>query len=182
MQTVRFLLLSVAFLLFVGAAPPVLAAGPVLVTVTGAVENANRGPVDPDLDKLFAFNDVTFDKAMEFDTDALAALPQATIRTDFPLGGDTVEFTGPLIADLLAHAGASGATVTIQAIDGYAVEIPAQELIAKGAMLALKRDGKPLGIGGFGPTQVVFPRADRADLADMPDDWWVWQIFHIGVK
>ena len=56
------------------------------------------------------------------------------------------------------------------------------EMMDKGAVVALKRDGKPLGIGGFGPTQIVFPRAERADLAEMPDDWWIWSIYHISVQ
>lgn len=182
MQTQRSHALPLFVTLMLGAAQPVFADGPVLVTITGAVENVNRGAVDPALDKLFVFNDVVFEKAMEFDTGTLDALPQTTIHADFPKGGAIVEFTGPLMADVLAAAGAEGQTVTIQAIDGYAVEIPVEDMIAKGAVLALARDGKPLSIGGFGPTQVVFPRADRADLAEMPDDWWVWQIFHIAVN
>ncbi len=83
---------------------------------------------------------------------------------------------------MLAAAGAEGETVTIQAMDGYAVEAPATELVDKGAVVALARDGKALGIGGFGPTQIVFPRAERPDLAAMPDDWWIWQIYHIKVE
>ncbi len=179
-QPVRTLAAAL-FVALVGA-PAAFAAGPVLLTVTGAVGNANRGPVDPEHDKLFVFNDVAFDKAMEFDVDALAALPQATVRTDFPMGGATVAFTGPLLADVLTAAGATGETVTIQAMDGYAVEAPRAELTDKGAVVALARDGKPLGIGNFGPTQIVFPRAERADLAEMNDDWWIWQIYHIKVE
>ena len=57
------------------------------------------------------------------------------------------------------------------------------DLVAKGAVLALERDGKALGIGGLGPTQIVFPRAERPDLADMSDDLWnSWQIYHIKVE
>jgi hypothetical protein len=168
--------------LALGAGLPVLADGPVLVTVTGAVSNTNRGAVDADVDKLFAFNDVSFSNAMEFDVEALGALPQAVIKTDFPRGGENVEFTGPLLADVLAAAGAEGETVTIQAMDGYAVEVPMKDMIGKGAMVALARNGKALGIGSFGPTQIVFPRSERDDLADMPDDWWIWQIYHIKVE
>ena len=164
------------------ASVPAFAAGPVMLTVTGAVEKPNRGPVDPDYDKLFVFNDVSFDKAREFDLDALGALPQVTIWADFPKGGPEASFTGPLLADLLAAAGAEGDSVTLQAMDGYAVEASFTELAAKGAVIALACDGKPLGIGSFGPTQLVFPRADRADLAAMPDDWWIWQIFHVRVE
>lgn len=165
-----------------GGAVPAAAEGPVLLTVTGDVGAPNRGPVDPDYDKLFIFNEVNFDKAREFDLADLEKLPQATVRADFPKGGAETEFSGPLLRDVLAAAGATGETVTVQAMDGYAVELPLAEAVEKGAVVALERDGKPLGIGDFGPTQIVFPRAERADLRDMPDDWWIWQIYHIDVK
>lgn len=157
------------------------AGGPVLLTVSGAIANANRGAVDPAHDKLFVTNDVSFDTAMEFDVDALAALPQASVRTDFPKDGAIVTFAGPLLADVLAAAGAQGDTITIQAIDGYAVEVAAAAMTGKGAVVALARDDRPLGIGGFGPTQIVFPRAERRELAEMNDEWWIGQIYHIRV-
>lgn len=178
----RLSLSALAAAVTLALAPPAMAEGPVFLTVTGAVESPNRGAMDPDRDKLFLFNDATFEAAAEFDLEALGALPQVTVRTDFPQGGEMVEFSGPLLADVLEAAGATGETVTVQALDGYAVEVPLEEMVAKGAVVALTRDGRPLGIGNFGPTQIVFPRADRADLADMPDDWWVWQIYHIRVE
>jgi hypothetical protein len=179
---IRTTALAFAGALAVCSLTPAFAEGPVLLTVTGGVENANRGAVDPNLDKLFIFNDVSFDKAMEFDLDSLEKLPQQSVSADFPKGGDNVEFSGPLLEDVLAAAGAKGESITIQAMDGYAVEVARDELAEKGAVVALERDGKPLGIGGFGPTQIVFPRADRPELAEMPDDWWVWQIYHIDVE
>ena len=156
--------------------------GPVLLTVTGVINNANRGAYDPDTDKFFGYNEVDFDQAAQFDYAALAALNMVKINADFPKGGDIQEYEGPLLADVLAAAGASGDKVTIQALDGYAVSMDAEEAIQQGAVVALKRNGAPLSIGGFGPTHVVFPRADRAELADMPDDNWVWSIFHIKVE
>lgn len=172
--------LAFAFALALGS--PAFAAGPVMLTVTGAVDRTNRGPSDPAFDVLFTFNEVDFVKAHEFDLDALAALPQTSVRADFPKEGAETTFTGPLLADVLAAAGAEGQAVTVQAMDGYAVEVPRAELEAKGAVVALARDGKPLGIGSFGPAQLVFPRAERSELAAMPDDWWIWQIFHIKVN
>lgn len=157
-------------------------AGPILLTVTGAVENANRGGYDPDTDKFFGYNEVDFAKGAQFDYGALTDLEVVKIKADFPKGGDVHEYEGPLLVDVLKAAGAEGDTVTIQALDGYAVEMPLAEAVANGAVVALKRNGEPLSIGGFGPTHVVFPRADRADLADMPDDNWIWSIFHIKVE
>lgn len=178
---VSFRSILVAFAL-AGTALPAMAEGPVFLTVTGAVSTPNRGPLDPDYDKLLAFNDARFDKAYEFGLADLAKLPQQRVKTDFPLGGPETEFGGPLLEDVLGVAGATGETVTIQAMDGYAVEVPYGEMIGKGAVVALERDGEPFGIGNFGPTQIVFPRGDREDLKDMPDDWWVWQIYRIDVR
>jgi hypothetical protein len=163
-------------------ASPAAAESPVLVTLTGTLENANRGPMDPDRDKLFLFTGGDFDAAHAFDLEGLKALPQAEVAADFPAGGDRVAFRGPTFADLLDAAGAQGDTVIVQALDGYAVEVPRAELEAKGAILALELDGEPLGIGGMGPAMVAFPRAEREDLADMNDDWWVWQVFHVRVE
>jgi hypothetical protein len=175
-------LIALAAAIAFGAVTPALAEGPVLLTVTGEITDPNRGPVDPETDKLFIFNEVSFDKAKEFDLGMLEKLPQAVVHADFPKGGAATEFSGPLLKDVLASAGAEGKTVTVQAMDGYAVEVPVQEMVDKGAVVALERDGKALGIGGFGPTQIVFPRGDRPELADMPDDWWIWQIYHINVE
>jgi hypothetical protein len=178
----RTLCAAATALTLAAAALPAHADGPVLLTVTGDIEHPNRGAMDPDIDKLFAFNDISFEKAAVFDLDTMEELPQTTVRADFPKGGETVEFTGPLLADVLDAAGAEGETVTVRAMDGYAVEVPLDDLVEKGAVVALARDGKAFGIGDFGPTQIVFPRGERAELAAMPDDWWVWQIYHIAVE
>jgi hypothetical protein len=175
-------LLALVTAMAMATAAPALAVGPALLTVSGEITDTNRGPVDPETDKLFLFNEVSFDKAKEFDLGMLETLPQTTVHADFPKGGEQAAFTGPLLKDVLAAAGASGENVLVQAMDGYAIAVSVDELVDKGAVVALERDGKALGIGGLGPTQIVFPRAARPELADMPDDWWVWQIYHIKVE
>lgn len=155
---------------------------PVLLTVTGNVSKPTRGGFDEQVDKFFGYTEVDFSKAAQFDYAALAALGLVTVSADFPKGRMVHEFTGPRLVDVLAAAGASGETVTIQALDGYAVEVPLDQLAASGAVLALKRDGRPFAIGDFGPSQIVFPRAERDDLKDMPDDNWVWSVFHIRIE
>jgi hypothetical protein len=156
--------------------------GPVLLTVTGQVGNPNRGGFDESSDKFLGFFDVEFDRAYTFTFADLKALNAVTIKADFPKGGPIHSFTGPLLADVLAAAGATGSKVTVQALDGYAVETPLDQMIAQGAVVAYMRDGQMFGIGDFGPTQIVFARAERADLADMSDDNWIWSIFHIRVE
>ena len=182
----RTILMACALGLVLGAGTAIAqtdkADGPILLTVTGSVSNTNRGGFDPETDKFFGYNEVEFSNAKEFDFSSLADLDMVKIKADFPKGRQVHDYEGPLLEDVLESAGATGDTVTIQALDGYAVEIPLKEIIDMGAVVALKRNGEMFGIGDFGPTQIVFPRAERSDLADMSDDNWVWSIFHINVK
>lgn len=156
--------------------------GLVILTVTGNVGLPTRAASSEEIDKFFHFNDIAFENAAQFDYASLHALPQVIIHADFPKGGQVSSFEGPMLKDVMDSIGAEGEVVTIRALDGYAVEIPLEEAYAAGAVVALKRDGIPFAIGDFGPTHVVFPRAERADLAEMSDDWWVWSIYHINVE
>ena len=156
--------------------------GTVILTVTGNVALPTRTASSEEMDKFFHFNNVEFDSAAQFDAAALQALPQASIKADFPKGGPVYVFEGPLLKDVLDSVAATGEMITIRALDGYAVEIPLEAAYAAGAVVALKRDDIPFAIGDFGPTHVVFPRAERTDLADMSDDWWVWSVYHINVE
>ncbi|MCP5085235.1 MAG: molybdopterin-dependent oxidoreductase [Rhodobacteraceae bacterium] len=160
---------------------PVFAESAVL-TITGNVSNPNRGGYDEATDKFFGYTEVEFDKATTFNSTELEKLKMVSVKADFPQGRSIHTYEGPSLADVLAAAGATGDKVTVQALDGYAVEAPLDEMLAQGAIVALKRDGIPFAIGDFGPTQIVFPRAERADLKDMPDDRWVWSVFHIRVE
>lgn len=161
---------------------PTRAEGPILLTVTGNIEKPNRGGYDPALDKFFGYSEVQFSKARQFDYQALRALKSVTIKADFPKGRTIHEYMGPLLVDVLEAAGAKGDMITVRALDGYSIEAPLQELVDQGAVVALSRDGVPFAIGDFGPTQIVFPRAEREELKDMSDDRWVWSIFHILVE
>ena len=156
--------------------------GPVILTVSGNVANPNRGAVDPAVDQFFVYSETEFSEATQFDYASLQKLEWLKANADFPKNGDIQEFEGPLLADVLKAAGATGEMVTMTALDGYAIEVKMQELIDQGAVLALKRNGRPFAVGDYGPTQIVFPRAERVDLKDMPDDNWIWSIYHIKVE
>jgi hypothetical protein len=156
--------------------------GPIILTVTGNVGTPNRGAVDADVDKFFTFNEIEFDHARQFSFDDLMGLDVISVQADFPKDGPIWTYEGPTLFSVLEAAGASGATVTIQALDGYAVEIPYDAVVSKGAVVALRRNGQEFAIGGFGPSHVVFSRSEDASLSDMPDDWWVWSIYHIRVE
>jgi hypothetical protein len=157
--------------------------GPVLVTVAGAVENANRGPVDPFADGFFAYHEIVFERAAAFDLAALEALGMHQTTARYPNWPGMSTFEGPLLADVLAAAGARGISLRAVALDGYASDIPLADLEKYQVLLALKRDGKYLGIGGRGPAWIVYPREDHAELQAAKDDAALaWAVFVLLVE
>jgi hypothetical protein len=156
--------------------------GPVMLTVTGKIAQTNRGPFDEKADALFKNQQVKFERAASFDLQMLEALGMRAVQADFPQGGPLHRFEGPLLRDVMKAVGAGGRAIKVSALDGYTQEIPMSELEQWPVILALKQGGKPLGLGGFGPSWVVFPRHEIPALADRNDDQWVWGIVHIAVE
>ena len=154
-----------------GVFPPVAAstprragpAGPALLTLTGAVR-PNCGPLDPALDQMMAKQQIAFDRAHTFDFAAPAALPATTIRPTLEHDARPHTLRGPLLADVLAAAGApaDGATpLALRAIDGYRVPITLAEARRLGLIVATHLDGAPMPLGGLGPLWAVLD-ADRS--------------------
>ena len=156
--------------------------GPTILTVTGALSKANRGPTSPFDDAFFKFHEVRFDRAYAFDLAALEALGMKTVRVKYPSWPDRYEFEGPLLRDVLAAVGATGQTLRVFALDGYAADIPMIDILTYPIILALKRNGRYMGIGGRGPVWVIYPRDDHPALQSRDDRKWVWSAFLIEVK
>lgn len=156
--------------------------GPVMLTVAGAVTHANRGSVDPFDDGFFNSGQILFDRAATFDTADLQALGLRRLEVRYPDWPKGFVFEGPLLGDVLAKAGATGKVVRVQALDGYAVEIPMDDVRKYPIVLAIKRDGRFLGIGDRGPAWVVFPRDDYPELKAQDDSKWVWAVYYIHVE
>jgi hypothetical protein len=177
--------LAAGVLVLVGAAASAqeaLPAGPVVVTVAGKISRPNRGPVDPFMDGFFAYAEVTFEEARAFDVAALEALGTRRITTRYPKWPRAYAFEGPLLGDVLAAAGAEGTVVKVTALDGYAAEIPMAEVSKYPIVLALKRDGRYLGIGDRGPAWIVWPRDDYPELQARDETAWVWSAYLIVVE
>jgi len=164
------------------AAMPAAAEGPVMLTVSGKIAHSNRGPVDPFVDIYFKNLDIAFDKAYAFDRDALVALGMHNLSITFPGTDRKLEVEGPLLSDVLKKAGASGATATVTAIDGYAPDIALADLEKWPVVLALKSNGEWLGLGGRGPGWIIYPVDDHPEIPHADDAGWVWAVFYIRVE
>lgn len=170
--------LSCAFL-----ANPSWAAGtadPVILTVTGNVSHPNRGPVNEFDDAVFAHLDIKFDKGFTFTLSELKALPQRTVKAKYDNWPREVTASGPSLADVLKVAGAEGKKILVQAADGYAPELTADDVAGDKLILALTADGKPLHMGGRGPIWLFGPKDSVANQQD--DGALVFEVIHISVK
>ena len=108
--------------LFVALTSSAALADGAVLTVSGQIEKTNRGPSDSFSDALFKALDVQFAKAYEFSLADLVALPQKTLKTAYPNWPGEAVVVGPTLSDVLSHVGATGKTVGVRAVDGYAPE------------------------------------------------------------
>ena len=140
-------------------------AGPVLLTVEGAIEATNGDGV------------ARFDDAM------LADLPQVTFTTSTIWTKErAVTFSGPALATVLEAAGATGNAVQARAINDYMVKFTRDDLTEAAPIVATRIDGKPYGIRENGPLWIVYPYdAGPEYQTELVYAQSIWQLVHLQV-
>jgi hypothetical protein len=113
--------------------------GPVVLTLTGRVRNANDG-----------------DRA-QFDMAMLESLPQTSFVTRTPWYARARRFSGPLLRDVLAAAGAQGSVLRLSALNDYRVDMPFEDTQRHDVILARLLDDRPMAVRDKGPLLVIYP-------------------------
>jgi hypothetical protein len=132
---------------FTGAARALEApGGAVVLTISGRLSNPNQG-----------------ERAM-FDMAMLEKLPQRSFSTTTPWYGELHKFTGPLLRDVLAAAGADGKQLKAVALNDYKVDIPAEDTKTYDVVLARLMDDKPMPVRDKGPLFIIYPFDARPEL------------------
>ena len=141
-------------------------AGPVILTISGTLTQAN-------------------DKgAASFDLALLQKLPQHSFSTKTPWYSQPRKFSGVLLRDLLAAVGAQGnPVVKAVALNDYRVDIPTEDLVQHGAMLAYLLDDKPMTVREKGPLVIIYPFDDQPELRTAVHySRAIWQLRSIELK
>lgn len=139
--------------------------GPVVLTVSGRIGNANAG------------------QAADFDMEMLEALGRKTLRTSTPWTDGTQVFRGVLVSDVLAAAGATGDTVRAIALNDYSYTIEVSDFLDFPVLIATDMNGERLRIRDKGPLWIVYPRDDYAELRSKDIDYrMVWQLRELVVE
>lgn len=155
--------------------------GAVILTIAGELTLSNRGPLDPKADGFLKYHEITFDRAFAFDRAMLEDLPLNEIEAQPPQYSAPAIFKGPLLKDILKALGAEGASIQTRALDGFAVDLSAEDLAGKDWTLALGANGRPFGIGDKGPLWLMHtPSAIK--VAEEEEQRWPWALFFIEVK
>jgi hypothetical protein len=96
----------------------------------------------------------------EFDLAALQKLAQRKIVTATPWHSSVSEFSGPLLRDVLAAAGAAAqasGNLRCTALNDYRVEIPVDDVRRFDVVVAHLFNGKPMAVRDKGPLFVIYP-------------------------
>jgi hypothetical protein len=120
--------------------------GQVVLSLTGRVRQANQGA------------------RADFDMGMLEALPQQTLTTRTPWFAQARRFTGPLLRDVLAAAGAHGTALRLLALNDYRVDMPMDDAQRHDVVVARLIDGQAMAVRDKGPLFVIYPFDARAEL------------------
>jgi hypothetical protein len=139
--------------------------GDVILTITGDINNINKGD------------------SLVFDLETLESLELVRYTVSDPWQQTEIAYTGVLLSDLLAVAGAGeGATaVNVIALNDYAAEVPISESDKWPVMIATQSDGEYMTIDNTGPTRIIFPY-DTYDDISAARNMSVWNIGSMEVK
>ncbi|CUJ88682.1 hypothetical protein RUE5091_00748 [Ruegeria denitrificans] len=158
--------------------------GHVLLTLGGAVTETNLPARGENDGGLLGYLEVQHDGAAGFDASMLDGLAQVEITIAYGPEDNQrdITFSGPRLSDVMTMAGAKGKAANPMALDGYQSEIPWDSIQAYQPIVATHADGSPMGIGGYGPTMIVFPPTDDVDLAAEQSGQQVWALAYIGIE
>lgn len=167
----RFLTWLVLFIAFLGfgsssqaAEPLPLPKGPVVLTITGKIEQTNVG------------GQAQFDMAM------LEALGKASFKTKSEVSAVPQLFEGVPLRAVLDRVGAKGKTMKMSALNDYVSNIPFEDLQFE-PILATRVDGRVLTVRDKGPLWLVYPRDSYKALDDARyDSRWVWQLNKLHIE
>lgn len=167
---------------------PAKSAGPTLLTVSGAIGRANRGPLDPALDQMMHKQKIQFDKAYTFDFAALLALAPLSIQPTLEYDRRPHKLSGPSLVDVIKTTGAAlpeSARLLLRAVDGYAVTIRLVDARKYRFIVATHLDNRPMPLGGLGPLWAVYEADHFPEMRAKPIDTRFalcpWALYHIDI-
>lgn len=144
--------------------------GPVILTISGNVENRNSDRA------------AVFDREMLQDQ-ILTGLPRTTINSATAWTTGIAEFEGVLLKDILTLVGASGNQIIATALNDYSIAIPYTHVTKYKILLAMKMNGKAMRVRDKGPIWMIYPTESVKKSKGNPlNNFMVWQLAGLDIK
>ena len=139
--------------------------GPVILTITGNIEETNG------------------DDSAAFDREMFNDVGVTELKTTTPWLDGAQVFKGVLARTLLERLGAEGTTVVATALNDYTVSIPMDDFRNYDVLLATEMNGEEMRVSDKGPIWIVYPRDDHPELQERRiSERWVWQLKALEVQ
>ena len=160
-----------SFFVFVGlgslshAAEPLPSAkGPVILTISGKIEQTNSTA------------------GAQFDKEMLEAIGRASITTRSEVSDVPQVFDGVPLRAVLDRVGAKGKAMRATALNDYVSMVPLEDLQFE-PIIAMRVDNRLLTVRDKGPLWIVYPRDAHKVLQDTRyDSRWVWQLSKLNIE
>lgn len=121
----------------------------------------------------------------DFDLASLDALPQHGFVTATPWFKDQHRFSGPLLRNVLAAAGAQAQARTLLAValNNYKIELPVDDARRFDVIVASRLDDKPMSVRDKGPLFIVYPFHEHSELrSERYYSRSAWQLRRLELK
>lgn len=139
--------------------------GDVILTVSGDIGVTNRGDT------------AVLDLAM------LEQLGSETIETTTIWTEGKQVFTGVPLVTLLDVLGVDEGTLHATAINDYTIEIPVEDVVPGGPMMAYLANGEPMSVRDKGPLWIVYPYDSNPEYqSETAYSRSIWQLDRISVQ
>ena len=153
----------------------------VVLTIGGAVKYANRGAPDHFAASFLKTQEYDYTKAAVFDVPMLEGLGMVKATIKAAPWPRAVTLEGPRLVDVLMAAGWVGTKITMVALDGFAVEVSAADIVAREWIVGIKADGTYLPIGGRGPVWIAY-QVPGGQGTEEDEARWPWAVFYIAAE
>ena len=141
-----------------------------IVAATALASNvAFAGPLGAPTDKVVLtisgkIGERNSPQGVQLDMAMIEKLPQHSFTTLTPWEKQPIQFTGPLLRDVLAAVKAQGTVIKAMALNDYQSSIPVEDAMKFDMVMAVKMNGQPIPVKTKGPLFIVYPYDARPEL------------------
>jgi len=164
---------------------PTFFAAAFVALATATAVHANDIPV-PSGDVILTISGQTqatnVDDTLQFDLESLTALGLTTIETETIWTEGVQKFEGVALSTLIELAGVETGTLRATAINDYTVEIPVEDGVVDGPIVAVFANGEKMSVRDKGPLWIVYPYDASSDYrSEVIYSRSIWQLDRIEI-